>query len=82
MEAKVGSNPSLIWRSLLAALETIHVGSSWKIGDGRSIRIWDDKWLLDEPRRKDGGIAVELVQDLLDMDRHWWNGDTIYEWCF
>ena len=45
MEAQVGKKPSYVWRSLMAAKETIEVGSRWLIENGRKVNIWRDKWL-------------------------------------
>ena len=49
MDAKLGHNPSFVWRSLLAARDVIRVGSMWKIGDGQSIKITCNKWLQHPP---------------------------------
>lgn len=43
------SNASSTWRSILSGLrEVVLPGVSWVIGDGREIRFWSDKWLLQE----------------------------------
>jgi hypothetical protein len=39
MKSILGSNPSLIWRSIFSAKETIQAGMLWKIGDRRTIKI-------------------------------------------
>ena len=49
MDAELGSNPSYIWRSLLAARDFIIEGSKWKVGDGRSIGVVTHKWLSHKP---------------------------------
>lgn len=40
LAAKVGFNPSLIWRSFLAARDLLKIGMEWKVGNGQSIHIW------------------------------------------
>ncbi|XP_042944604.1 uncharacterized mitochondrial protein AtMg00310-like [Carya illinoinensis] len=45
MEAKLGSQPSLIWRSVWLARGLLQEGLRWKVGDGSKIKIWGDKWL-------------------------------------
>jgi hypothetical protein len=45
LEAKEGNRPSLVWRSLLAANNLLKDGLIWRIGDGRSVKIWGDRWL-------------------------------------
>ena len=34
-----------MWRSLLAARETIERGSQWIIGNGKRVNIWEDRWI-------------------------------------
>lgn len=50
MEAELGSNPSFLWRSLLEARELIRAGTTWKVGDGQSIRVTDHRWLTHPPQ--------------------------------
>ena len=45
MEAQLGKKPSYIWRSILAAKNIIKEGSRWVVGDGKSIEIWEARWL-------------------------------------
>ena len=45
MDAQVGKNPSYIWRSILVAKPMIKEGARWVVGDGRSIKIWEEKWI-------------------------------------
>ena len=77
MDAKAGTNPSLIWRSILSARDTIQAGMMWKVGDGRTIKIWEDKWLPCTPARKQNGPNVTFVRELIDEDRGWWNESII-----
>lgn len=52
MEAKVGNNPSFIWRSLLWSREIIEDGILWKISNGRKVSITKDRWIPDRPNGK------------------------------
>ncbi|KAG6628519.1 hypothetical protein CIPAW_14G018800 [Carya illinoinensis] len=45
LQAKVGSSPSFIWRSLWSRLKLIKDSMVWRVGNGRNIRVWKDKWL-------------------------------------
>ncbi|KAL8105024.1 hypothetical protein AgCh_028986 [Apium graveolens] len=47
MEAKLGNSPSFIWRSILEAKKVISAGSSWRIGNGKDIKILNQPWLND-----------------------------------
>ncbi|XP_075480639.1 putative mitochondrial protein AtMg00310 [Primulina tabacum] len=42
---RLGSNPSFIWRSLLWSRNILEKGLLWRIGDGKSIHIFEDKWV-------------------------------------
>lgn len=46
VEASMGNNPSFAWTSIMAAQGVVRKGLRWQVGNGRSIRIWKDKWLL------------------------------------
>lgn len=38
------------WRSLIMGIREVVVpGVGWVLGDGRKVRFWKDKWLLNEP---------------------------------
>ena len=45
IHAKVGCNPSFAWCSIMAAQSIVSNGVHWQVGNGRSIRIWQDRWL-------------------------------------
>ena len=43
--ASLGKNPSFAWRNIMAAQDIVQKGRRWQVGNGRSIMIWQDKWL-------------------------------------
>lgn len=47
LEAKLGSNPSYVWHSILEAQAIIKANSHWRVGNGSMINIWKDPWLPD-----------------------------------
>ena len=77
MNAKLGHNPSFVWRSLLAARDVLRVGSMWKIGDGQSIKITSNKWLPHPPLFKPGADTTLKVGDLIHHDSMQWNRPLI-----
>ena len=63
MSAKLGSRPSFACRSLMYARELFLVGLIWRVRDGNTIRIWEDRWI---PRPT--SFAVQSVQSILPRD--------------
>ena len=45
IHASIGNNPSYTWHSILAAQSLVKEGLRWRVGNGASIRIWEDRWL-------------------------------------
>lgn len=84
LEAKKGGNPSFIWSSLMESQEIIHRHSRWRIGDGRSVKIWGDKWLpsLDNPTvitHPFPFLENESVSALMLADNSGWDAEAIRE---
>jgi hypothetical protein len=78
LEAKIGTNPSYVWRSILGASDILKEGLFCRIGNGENTRIWGDKWvpipttyaIHSVPR----GLDIEAkVMELMDRDRHAWD---------
>ncbi|GAA0167533.1 hypothetical protein LIER_22446 [Lithospermum erythrorhizon] len=64
LNAKVGSNPSFGWRSILEGRKLLLKGIRWRVRDGRSVDIWKDPWV---PRNLDfrmGGGGGSRVDEL------------------
>jgi hypothetical protein len=45
LSSMVGTHPSFVWRSLLSAIELLKESLVWRVSDGKSIHIWNDRWL-------------------------------------
>jgi hypothetical protein len=41
----LGNRPSYAWRSVHASQSLLQAGMMWRVGDGRSIKIWEDRWI-------------------------------------
>lgn len=46
MDAKLGHNPSLTWRNILAGRQVLSLGVKQRVGNGRNIKISSTNWLL------------------------------------
>ena len=44
-EAKATKSSSFLWKSLVWGRELIEKVSRWRVGNGRSIRIYRDRWI-------------------------------------
>ncbi|XP_073126761.1 uncharacterized protein [Henckelia pumila] len=47
MDAKMGSNPSYVWRSIMETQDLIRRGARIRIGSGNLTHIWNTPWLPD-----------------------------------
>ena len=45
LSSKIGSNPSYDWRSIHNSLQVLKEGIRWRVGNGKRIHIWEDRWL-------------------------------------
>ena len=73
LDAKMGHNPSYVWRSLLSAREVLLAGSKWQVGNGVTIKILSHDWFLHPPRLL-GDIPEDMrVQELIDQQTKQWD---------
>jgi hypothetical protein len=86
MNANEGYQLSYAWRSILSARDLVDKGGVWKIGNGRNVGIWKDKWMPEmrciESRRSNCILFDDAyVSDLIDEDTKQWKRDLIFL-CF
>lgn len=84
LKADLGYKPSYLWRSLLAARPLIEEGHAWRIGDGRSVSIWNDRWIGIEKYGKTSSIEKEgwsdaKVAEVIEEETGRWNKDLQHE---
>ena len=48
LEAKAGANPSFVWKSILASQSLVKSGARRLIGDGSTVKVWEEPWLPDD----------------------------------
>ena len=82
LEPVVSPNCSFVWRSIMAALTILKNGCCWRVGNGFSIRVHEDRWIPNHPTNKVLYPASEetngmLVADLLDPDLQCWRRELI-----
>jgi ribonuclease HI len=84
LEAKKESRSLFAWQSILAARSLLVEGLCWRVGDGRTIKIWGDKWI---PRQSTFAIqspcrllAPEAkVEELINRETGEWNVPLIHD---
>lgn len=83
LDAKVGSNPSWTWRSILEGRKVILAGGCWRIGSGSRVIIDSDLWLPksspSKPHMVPESLKGQKVQVLIDPISRIWREDAIRE---
>ncbi|KAG2667144.1 hypothetical protein I3760_15G097700 [Carya illinoinensis] len=69
-EAKLGANPSFVWRGIWEAKHYLLKGCKWRVGDGKAINIWSDFWL---PNHK----LVPVLDSITQSQLNWKVSDLI-----
>lgn len=91
-ERAIGSRrDSYLWRGLLAGKVLVDEGYMWRVGNGKKIHIWQDRWLVDAPNLRPEvpytsfAIPIKVAnlidsisrEWIMDDDRTWFNADDI-----
>ena len=82
MEAPDSPSGSYAWRSILKGREVLVKRARWRVGDGESIKVWDDPWLpsLEHPRILSpviDGLQEARVNCLINPTTRSWDKDVI-----
>lgn len=86
LTAKMGLNPSYMWRRILATQEVVKLGCRKRIGDGNQTEIWKVPWL---PCTENGYMATEMpiqlrgskVCSFMQMEQKKWDEDVLLDIC-
>ena len=84
LSARVGHNPSYTWQSICLAKWVLELGELWRIGDGKSVKIWGDLWLPNQNGFKIWSPCFILeptapVNELMEPNSLNWNIELINE---
>ena len=82
MEASVPSSSSYAWRSIIHGRDVIKKGSVWRIGNGKSARIWGDNWLPSRHQPQIISPCLQAEQDmrvtlLIDQENRGWRDELL-----
>ena len=78
-KAKLRSNPSFIWHSILASRALLLRGMKWSIGNGQVVNIWKDEWGVSALTKCSNAREVQWVSELIDEERGVWNVPILHE---
>lgn len=77
---RFGGNASPGWRAIEHGLELVKKGIIWRIGNGRSVRVWRDPWLPRDLSRRPitpkNNCRIKWVADLM-LDNGMWDANKI-----
>ncbi|XP_028063364.1 uncharacterized protein LOC114266637 [Camellia sinensis] len=45
LDVLLGNSPSFTWRSIVSSRSLLNAGLRWRVGNGASISVKDDKWV-------------------------------------
>lgn len=81
---ELGTNPSLLWRSLWKSQQVLVLQSRWRIGDGSSINVMLDPWVrgvqggrMEAPQ--EDHVYSLMAQELMDPHSKQWDRNKIEE---
>ena len=82
LEAKESNSGSYAWKSILQGREVILDGACWRVGDGKSIKIWQHHWLHRKHPTKVLSLMVESMEEatmkcLIDKSTRTWNATMV-----
>ncbi|KAK9913636.1 hypothetical protein M0R45_037446 [Rubus argutus] len=82
-QAKIGSRSSWAWSSILAGRETISLGARWQVNNGKSIQVWEDRWVPNipdgmlHPLPTSNRFTPLFANEIIKEDTHSWRTDHI-----
>jgi ribonuclease HI len=82
LEANPKTKGSYAWQSILKARDFIKKGTVWRVGDGKNIKIWRQRWLLEDHHRQvitptPSILADSTVSELISPLTNQWDETLI-----
>ena len=82
LKAKESSSGSYTWKSILQGRDVILDGACWRVGNGKSIKIWQHYWLPQKHPTKVLSPMVETMEEvtkdcLIDKGTRMWNAEMV-----
>jgi ribonuclease HI len=82
LEARLGNRPSFAWRSIYGSSALLKEGLIWRIGNGKKVSIWKDRWIPKPSTFMVQSQPILLdpcakVCDLIDDETRWWKPNLL-----
>ncbi|XP_024196014.1 uncharacterized protein LOC112199199 [Rosa chinensis] len=80
----MGDRPSYSWRNIMEARLVLHAGLFWRIGDGTSVKMWEDDWIPNVPAHsleKPPDTIFDMVSNLINAPECAWDIPAVHA-CF
>lgn len=66
LQLKAGPNSSFAWRSLLWGIKLVVRGVRWRVGNGYSIKVFNDTWIL-RPRSFRQSLSMMKLRSISEL---------------
>ena len=77
MKVREGPGISYSWRSIVRGIQALKEGIIWRVGNGESIKIWEDPWIprgtTRWPITPKGAVILSKVLELIDPSTGSWD---------
>ena len=74
LRAKSKRDSSWIWHSILQGRDLLLAGGRWVVGDGKTIRMWEDKWIqADIKHLQSRDSSDTLLDTIIDETTKKWD---------
>jgi hypothetical protein len=68
VDAKLGHNPSYVWRSIHASYVVVREVLRWRSGDGSQIRAWTEPWIKNNERAYATSVVPLGIESMMVSD--------------
>lgn len=84
LQAKLDKTTSYTWKSIFHAKRVLDEVAIWRVGDGKNIHVWEDRWINSTSKQKIISLQpqncdVLMVSNLIDPYTRRWDNAKIHE---
>ena len=84
LESNLERIPSYAWCNIWNGKSILMEGMIWQVGDGKTIRIWEDRWIPSTSTNRIQSPNFSFpsnawVDELIDYGKRWWNVQILQE---